>query len=56
MIDDLFYELKPLIFLIVGFYCATLDHPVKWLSFVMFVTASFIITKWRLRHRNRYIR
>lgn len=49
--ESLYYELKPILYFGVGFWCSTLDHPAKWISVAMFVGASVTISYWRRKYR-----
>lgn len=52
--EQLYYELKPFIFYAVGFACGHLDHPIKWISVMMFILASIMIIKWRYSARTHF--
>ena len=52
MQSPLFYWFKPYIFFSIGFLCGGLDHPVKWVAVVMFISASLLIEWWRYKARD----
>ena len=52
---NLLYELKAYIFAVAGILTAiSLNHPIKWLSVILFISASLLILE--LRHEYRVIR
>ncbi len=50
--SELLYYFKPYIFFIAGFMCGQLEHPIKWISVVLFLSASLTIEWWRYSNRN----
>lgn len=49
--EDLFYHFKPYLIFALGFYCGTLDHPIKWMSVIMLIGASLTIEYMRYAYR-----
>ena len=49
--NSIIYEFKPYLFFVFGFLSGQLEHPVKWLAVIAFITASMIIEYWRYQAR-----
>jgi len=49
--ESLFYWYKPYIFYTLGFVCTGLDHPVKWISVILFFLASLYISFSRYQNQ-----
>jgi len=50
-LEQLQYELRPIIYFVIGFWTAHLDHPIKWISVTIFIVVSILIIIWRRKAR-----
>ncbi len=49
--EHIYYEYKPLMMLVAGFICISLDHPAKWLAISSLVAAGLLVKYWRYKFR-----
>ena len=50
--EGLFYHFKPYLIFALGFLCGSLDHPIKWVSVVLLLSASILIEYMRYLYRH----
>lgn len=51
--ERLLYEIRPFLLYALGFLSGQLDHPIKWVSVVLFILTSIFIIQMRYVNRGR---
>lgn len=51
--EQILYEFRPFLLYAFGFLSGQLDHPVKWVSVILFILTSIFILQMRYVSRGR---